>query len=96
MHVILAIWEAEVRRTVVQGQLGQIVHKTYHQNNQSKMDWICGSGCFGSTKLRVQTPIPPKEKKKADWELGMVAHTAIPALGRKAEAERTQIQSQYV
>jgi hypothetical protein len=28
MPVILATWEAEIRRIAVQGQLGQIVHET--------------------------------------------------------------------
>jgi hypothetical protein len=27
MTVILAVWEAEIRRIMVQGQLGQIVHE---------------------------------------------------------------------
>jgi hypothetical protein len=45
MPAILATWEDEIRRIVVQGQLGQIVHETppHLQNNQSKMDWRCGS-----------------------------------------------------
>jgi hypothetical protein len=43
MSVILATWEAEIRTTVA-SQPGQIVHDTPHlQNNQSKMDWRCGS-----------------------------------------------------
>jgi hypothetical protein len=44
MLVILAPWEAEIRRIVVQGQLRQRVHKTpISKNNQSKMDWRCSS-----------------------------------------------------
>jgi hypothetical protein len=36
--VILAIWEAEIGRIMVQGQFGQIVCETHLQNYQSKMD----------------------------------------------------------
>jgi hypothetical protein len=36
--VILATWEAKMERINVQGQPGQIVHKTYFQNNHTKMD----------------------------------------------------------
>jgi hypothetical protein len=44
MPIILAFWEAEIRRTRVQGQPGNIVHeKPYFQNKQSQMDWRCGS-----------------------------------------------------
>jgi hypothetical protein len=40
MPIILAIWEAEIRRIAVRGQLGQIVYETSSfKNNQSKMDW---------------------------------------------------------
>jgi hypothetical protein len=42
MPAILATWEAEIRRTVVSGQLRKIVLKgdLHLQNNQSKMDWV--------------------------------------------------------
>jgi hypothetical protein len=41
---MLATWEAEVRRISVQGQPRQILHETpISKNNQSKMDWKCGS-----------------------------------------------------
>jgi hypothetical protein len=44
MPVILAIWEAEIRRIMVPGQPRQIVLKNSHLiNNQSKLDWRCGS-----------------------------------------------------
>jgi hypothetical protein len=46
MPIILAIWEAEIQRIVVQGQPGQIVHKT-----QRKMDWRCVSN-----KKTTQSP----------------------------------------
>jgi hypothetical protein len=40
MPVILAPWEAEIRRIAVQGQLRQIVHETLSQNVQhKKKDW---------------------------------------------------------
>jgi hypothetical protein len=41
--VILASWEAEIRRIKVQGQPRQIVHETYLQNSLSKMNERCGS-----------------------------------------------------
>jgi hypothetical protein len=41
---------------MVQGQLGKIAHKTPHlQNNQSKMDWSCGSG---GRAPALKVPIP--------------------------------------
>jgi hypothetical protein len=41
MPVIPDTWEAEIRRIVVSGQPGQIVHERAHlqKYNQSKMDW---------------------------------------------------------
>jgi hypothetical protein len=42
MPVILATWEAEIRRITVEGQQEQIVHHTHLQNNQSK-GWRSGS-----------------------------------------------------
>jgi hypothetical protein len=41
--IILATWEAEIRRITVWGQPGQIVCKTLLQNYQSKLDWRHGS-----------------------------------------------------
>jgi hypothetical protein len=42
--VILTTWEAETRRIMVQVQPRQKVCKTsISKNNQSKMDWQCGS-----------------------------------------------------
>jgi hypothetical protein len=38
MPVILATWEAEIRRIVVRGHPEQIVCKTTSPNNQKKMD----------------------------------------------------------
>jgi hypothetical protein len=40
LPVILATWEEEIRKIVVQSQLGQIVLKTHLQNNQSKVHWL--------------------------------------------------------
>jgi hypothetical protein len=50
--VILGTWEAEIRRIMVPGQPGQIVHETLSpKNNQIKMDWRCGSSaCFANMK----------------------------------------------
>jgi hypothetical protein len=38
MPVILATWEPELRRIMVQGQPKQTVHETTAPNNQYKMD----------------------------------------------------------
>jgi hypothetical protein len=38
MSIILATWEAKIRRIVIQGQPEQIVQETHLQNNHSKMD----------------------------------------------------------
>jgi hypothetical protein len=38
MPVILATWEAEIRRIKVQGQLGKQFARPHLQNNQSIMD----------------------------------------------------------
>jgi hypothetical protein len=38
MLVILTIWEVLIERTVLQGQPGQIIHKTPFPKYQSKMD----------------------------------------------------------
>jgi hypothetical protein len=62
-YIIPATWEAEIRSIMVQGQPGQIVHKPSSQNNQSKMDWRCGSSSRVPA-LQVQTPVPPKTKTK--------------------------------
>jgi hypothetical protein len=46
MSAILATWEAEMWRIEVRRQPGQIVLETPSpnlQNNQSKVDWRCGS-----------------------------------------------------
>jgi hypothetical protein len=69
--VILATWEAEMGRIVVQGQPGQIVLETPNlQNNHNKMDWRC---VFSSRApaLQAQSPefkhqsYPPPPKKKS-------------------------------
>jgi hypothetical protein len=43
MTTILATWEEEVRRIVVQSQHGQTVHETLSQNTQYKkglVEWL--------------------------------------------------------
>jgi hypothetical protein len=57
MPVILAIWKADIRRIVVQGQPGQIVRFPL-QNNQNKMYWRCDSSD------RMGTPVPTEKRKK--------------------------------
>jgi hypothetical protein len=40
MPAILATWETEIGRILVQGHPGQTVHKTHiSKNNQSKIGW---------------------------------------------------------
>jgi hypothetical protein len=67
MPVILATWEAEIRRITVQGQSGEIFHLTHLQNNQSKMDWSrCGSG-NRVPALQVQSPeFKPQSNKQTN------------------------------
>jgi hypothetical protein len=60
--VILATWEAEMRRIMIWGQPGQIVCETrppHLQNNQSKMDWRYASSGFARWKPWVQAPVAP-------------------------------------
>jgi hypothetical protein len=43
LPVIIATWETEMYRTLVQGQPRQIVLKApISKNNQSKVNWRCG------------------------------------------------------
>jgi hypothetical protein len=57
MPVILATWEAEIKRMAVWGQPMQKVHETppHLQNNKSKMDWRCGPS-FRATALQAWSP----------------------------------------
>jgi hypothetical protein len=42
LPIILASWEAEIRRIAVQGQLGQVVHGTpIYKTIRAEMDWRC-------------------------------------------------------
>jgi hypothetical protein len=43
--VILATQEAEISRTTVQSQSGQIVHETVLKGHQKKKGWWSGSRC---------------------------------------------------
>jgi hypothetical protein len=67
MLVILATWEAEVRRIMARGQSGQIVHA----DNLSTISKIARAKLTGGVeclvckcKALVQTPVPLKKKKK--------------------------------
>jgi hypothetical protein len=48
--VTLAIWEAEIRKTVLKASPGKYFVRAYLQNNQSKMDWRCSSSGRTPTK----------------------------------------------
>jgi hypothetical protein len=71
--VILASWESEIGRIMIQGQLRQIVHETPPanlQNNQSKMDWRCGSSGRMPTlqcKALSSNPSPPPKKINTEY-----------------------------
>jgi hypothetical protein len=66
--VTLATWKAKIGRIMIWDQPGQILCKTpYLQNNQSKIDWRCGSSSM-ALALQVwspefKTPVPLKKKK---------------------------------
>jgi hypothetical protein len=55
MPIILAIWEAEIKRVAVQGQPGEKGGTPYLQNNQRKMDWRCVSSSRVHA-LQAQSP----------------------------------------
>jgi hypothetical protein len=57
MPVILAPWEAEIRRI-------RFKARSHLQNNQSKMDWKCGSGLL--CKLEALTSNPRATKKQTN------------------------------
>jgi hypothetical protein len=68
--VLLATWGAEIAKTAVQGQPGQIVHKPHLQNNQSKMDWRCGSRTK-TPALQVQSSeLKPQSNQKKNLVQG--------------------------
>jgi hypothetical protein len=59
MPVILATWEAEIRRIVVRGP--------HLQNNQIKMDWRYTQVVeilLSKHKALSSNPVPPKKKQK--------------------------------
>jgi hypothetical protein len=66
MPVILAAWEAGIRRMAVPGQQGQIVYEAHFQNNQSKMDWRCGSRSR-ALALQVQSPEFKAQSQKKNF-----------------------------
>jgi hypothetical protein len=61
MPVTIATQEAEIRRTAIQGQPKQIVHKTLAPKNPLQKGWWSGSRC----RPWVQTPVHQKKKKMA-------------------------------
>jgi hypothetical protein len=65
MSVILATWKAEIGRMVVQSQTRQTVCKTSSpKNNQSRMDWGCGSSGRVPALLKCQSYHKKKKRKK--------------------------------
>jgi hypothetical protein len=54
--VILTAWEAEIGRISAQGHIRQTVSKTHLQNDQSKMNWRCGSS--GRMSALISNPTP--------------------------------------
>jgi hypothetical protein len=60
MPIILATWEAEIRKIMVQSQNWQIIFKTpISKNNQNKMDWRCGSSDRAKGKaLSLKSTVP--------------------------------------
>jgi hypothetical protein len=69
MPIILATWEAEIRRIMVQGQPGQIFLETPHlQNNQSRMDWRCGSSSR-TPALQAQSPEFKSQSHKKNYHI---------------------------
>jgi hypothetical protein len=69
MPIILTTWEAEIRRISLRPAQANSSQDPHQQNNQSKMDWRCGSSGRGPV-LQVQSPeLKPqshqKKKKKA-------------------------------
>jgi hypothetical protein len=56
MAVILATWEAEIERIMVQSRPGQIVQgELISKITRAKMDWRCGSN-GEEPALQVQSP----------------------------------------
>jgi hypothetical protein len=57
MVVIPATWEAQIGRIVVkvQARTGKQLRDSISKNNQSKMDWRCGSS-GRAPALQVQSP----------------------------------------
>jgi hypothetical protein len=64
MPVILATWESEIRRIMVQGQPWEIVLETpISKITRAKMDWRSGSSGRMSA-LQVEFKLHPIKKKK--------------------------------
>jgi DNA-directed RNA polymerase subunit N (RpoN/RPB10) len=85
--VILATWEAEIRRIKVQGQPGQIVHKIPSPKiiRKKKTDWRCYSSGRVPT-LQVQSyefkPQSYQKKKKAYSNTGLELCSRVCILTR--------------
>jgi hypothetical protein len=62
MHVILATQEAEIRRTAVRSQHGQIVHKTLSQKTHHKKG-LGGTGGVLKVKALSSSPSTAKINK---------------------------------
>jgi hypothetical protein len=74
MSVILVTWKAEIGRMVVQSQTRQTVCKTSSpKNNQSRMDWGCGSSGRVPALLKCQSYHKKKKKKERKKETEILA-----------------------
>jgi hypothetical protein len=62
--IVLATWEAEIRRKMVQSQPRQIAHETLSGKypTQSRVDGVAQmiDACLASVRPGVQTPVPQK------------------------------------
>jgi hypothetical protein len=76
MSVILATWEVEIERTVVQGQPGQKVHKTlpqkYPPQKRTGREAPVVQCLPKRHKALSSNPSPPKKKKKKEKKRTLV------------------------
>jgi hypothetical protein len=77
MPVILATWEAEIKRIMVQGQPGQIVHETLSpkQPQQNALEvWLKWWIAALQAEALSSNPSPAKKKKNSSIPLNTLAN----------------------